>query len=92
MPRVEIGLAFFQRQIVEVFRQSVRGVVLQLRDVTGRYDFSEELRPLEEYQNIALAARPDLKAAEQNVDLAKITYKLTVANGSADPPGAHGTH
>ncbi|MGA2716148.1 MAG: TolC family protein [Bryobacteraceae bacterium] len=54
-------------------------------DVTGRYDFSEELRPLEEYRNIALAARPDLKAAMQNVDLAKITYDLAVANGSTDP-------
>jgi cobalt-zinc-cadmium efflux system outer membrane protein len=54
-------------------------------DVAGRYDFSEELRPLEDYRNIALAARPDLKVAAQNVDLAKITYDLAVANGSTDP-------
>ena len=54
-------------------------------DVTGRYDFSEELRPLEEYRNIALAGRPDLKAAVQNVELAKITHTLAVANGSTDP-------
>ena len=54
-------------------------------DVTGRYDFSEELRPLEEYRNTALAARPDLKVALQNVDLAKITYDLAVSNGSTDP-------
>jgi cobalt-zinc-cadmium efflux system outer membrane protein len=54
-------------------------------DVTGRYEFSEELRPLEYYRNEALAARPDLKVAVQNVELAKITYKLTVANGSTDP-------
>jgi cobalt-zinc-cadmium efflux system outer membrane protein len=54
-------------------------------DVTGRYDFSEELRPLEEYRNIALAERPDLKVAAQNVDLAKITYNLAVSNGSTDP-------
>jgi cobalt-zinc-cadmium efflux system outer membrane protein len=54
-------------------------------DVTGRYDFSEELKPLEEYRNAALDARPDLKASVQNVDLAKITYKLAVANGSTDP-------
>ena len=54
-------------------------------DVTGRFDFSEELRPLEEYRNIALVARPDLKAAMQNVDLAKITYDLAVSNGSTDP-------
>ena len=54
-------------------------------DVTGRYDFSEELRPLEEYRNTALAARPDLKVAMQNVDLAKITHDLAVSNGSTDP-------
>jgi cobalt-zinc-cadmium efflux system outer membrane protein len=54
-------------------------------DVTGPFDFSEELRPLEDYRRIALDARPDLKVAMQNVDLAKITYQLTVANGSTDP-------
>jgi cobalt-zinc-cadmium efflux system outer membrane protein len=54
-------------------------------DVTGRYDFSEELKPLEDYRNIALAARPDLKVAVQNVDLAKITHDLAVSNGSTDP-------
>jgi cobalt-zinc-cadmium efflux system outer membrane protein len=54
-------------------------------DVTGPYEFADELRPLEEYRNIALAARPDLRVAVQNVELAKVTYKLTVANGSTDP-------
>ena len=54
-------------------------------DVSGPFDFAEELRPLEEYQNIALEARPDLKVAVQNVELAKITHTLTVANGSTDP-------
>jgi outer membrane protein, heavy metal efflux system len=54
-------------------------------DVSGPYDFTDELRPLEEFRKIALEARPDLKAAMQNVELAKITYKLTVANGSTDP-------
>ena len=54
-------------------------------DVTGPFDFSEELRPLEEYRNAALEARPDLKVAVQNVELAKITHKLAVANGSTDP-------
>jgi cobalt-zinc-cadmium efflux system outer membrane protein len=54
-------------------------------DVTGPYDFSEELRPLEEYRNVALAARPDLKVAVQNVELAKVTHSLAVSNGSTDP-------
>jgi cobalt-zinc-cadmium efflux system outer membrane protein len=54
-------------------------------DITGPYDFQEQLMPLEEYRNVALAARPDLKAAVQSVELAKATHKLAVANGSTDP-------
>lgn len=54
-------------------------------DVTGTFDFSEELRPLADYRRIALDARPDLKASIQSVDLAKITHNLAVSNGSTDP-------
>jgi cobalt-zinc-cadmium efflux system outer membrane protein len=54
-------------------------------DVSGPFDFNDELRPLEEFRNIALEARPDLKASVQNVELARITYQLAVANGSTDP-------
>jgi cobalt-zinc-cadmium efflux system outer membrane protein len=54
-------------------------------DVSGPFDFTDELRPLEEFRKIALETRPDLKAAVQNVDLAKITYQLAVSNGSTDP-------
>jgi len=54
-------------------------------DVAGPFDFTPELRTLEEFRNLALDARPDLKAAVQNVELAKITHQLAVANGSTDP-------
>ena len=54
-------------------------------DVTGRYDFSEQLQPLPEFRTMALASRPDLKVASENVDLAKITHDLAVSNGSTDP-------
>jgi cobalt-zinc-cadmium efflux system outer membrane protein len=54
-------------------------------DVTGDYGFSEQLMPLEGFRNVALEERPDLKAAMQSVDLAKITHQLAIANGSADP-------
>src|SRR6202034_2976401 len=37
-------------------------------DVTGTFDFNEELKPLEEFRKLALEARPDLKAAVQNVE------------------------
>ena len=54
-------------------------------DVTGPYDFGEQLMPLEQFQNLALETRPDLKAAIQNVELAQINHQLAVANGSTDP-------
>jgi cobalt-zinc-cadmium efflux system outer membrane protein len=54
-------------------------------DVTGPFDFVDHLMPLEEFRNVALQARPDLKAAVQSVELAKTNHQLAVANGSADP-------
>jgi cobalt-zinc-cadmium efflux system outer membrane protein len=54
-------------------------------DISGPFDFTDELRPLEEFRNVALETRPDLKAAAQNVELAKTTHQLAVANGSTDP-------
>jgi outer membrane protein, heavy metal efflux system len=54
-------------------------------DVIGPFDFSDTLMPLEEFRSIALAGRPDLKAAMQSVDLAKTNHLLAVANGSTDP-------
>jgi cobalt-zinc-cadmium efflux system outer membrane protein len=54
-------------------------------DVSGPFDFNEELRPLDEYRNLAEDSRPDLKVAMQNVELAKISHQLAVANGSTDP-------
>jgi outer membrane protein, heavy metal efflux system len=54
-------------------------------DVTGPYDFSEQLMPLEGFRNVALETRPDLKAAMQNLELAKINHQLAIANGSTDP-------
>ena len=54
-------------------------------DVSGAFDFSDGLRPLDDYRNIALDARPDLKEAIQNVELARLNYELAVSNGSTDP-------
>jgi outer membrane protein, heavy metal efflux system len=54
-------------------------------DVSGPFDFTDDLKPLEEFRNIALEARPDLKASVRNVELARITYQLAVSNGSTDP-------
>src|SRR5215471_3503973 len=54
-------------------------------DVTGPFDFADQLMPLEEFRNLALATRPDLRAAMQSVELAKINHGLAIANGSTDP-------
>jgi cobalt-zinc-cadmium efflux system outer membrane protein len=54
-------------------------------DVTGPFEFKEQLAPLEEFRAAALDARPDLKAAVLSVDKAKTDHKLAVSNGSTDP-------
>ncbi len=54
-------------------------------DVTGAFDFSESLPPLEEFRRTALDARPDLQAALQTIEQAQVNHKLAVANSSTDP-------
>lgn len=62
-------------------------------DVTGLFDFSDQLMPRDEFRKIALETRPDLKAAVEAVDKAQTDHKLAVANGSTDPTlGAWYTH
>ncbi len=58
---------------------------LEQFDVNGPYEYSADLLPLERFRQVALETRPDLKAAVQNVELAKLTHQLAVANGSVDP-------
>jgi len=54
-------------------------------DVTGPFDFSEQLPSPDDLRRMAIDTRPDLKAALQAVDKAKTDHKLAVANGSTDP-------
>lgn len=54
-------------------------------DITGPFDFSDQVPTLDELRRIALDNRPDLKAAIQAVDKAKTDHTLAVANGSTDP-------
>jgi cobalt-zinc-cadmium efflux system outer membrane protein len=62
-------------------------------DVAGTYDFSDQLQPRDDFRKIALATRPDLKAAVEAVDKAQTDHKLAIANGSTDPTwGAWYTH
>ncbi len=54
-------------------------------DLQGSYDFAEQVIGLDQLRKIALETRPDLKAAVENVNLAKVNHELAVANGSTDP-------
>jgi outer membrane protein, heavy metal efflux system len=54
-------------------------------EVTGPFDFSDQIAPLDDFRKIAVDTRPDLKAALQAVDKAKTDHKLALANGSTDP-------
>jgi cobalt-zinc-cadmium efflux system outer membrane protein len=54
-------------------------------EVTGPYDFNDQLVPRDEFRKMALDTRPDLKAAVEAVDKAQTDHKLAIANGSTDP-------
>jgi cobalt-zinc-cadmium efflux system outer membrane protein len=54
-------------------------------DVTGLFDFSDQLSSQDDFRKIGLDSRPDLQAAVEAVDKAQTDHKLAVANGSTDP-------
>jgi cobalt-zinc-cadmium efflux system outer membrane protein len=54
-------------------------------DITGPFDFTDKIQPVEDFRTIALATRPDLRAAVEAVDKAQTDHKLAEANGSTDP-------
>jgi outer membrane protein, heavy metal efflux system len=54
-------------------------------DVSGPFDFSEDLKPLDDFRQVALDSRPDLRAAIQTIQQSETNHKLAVANGSTDP-------
>ena len=54
-------------------------------DVTGPFDFSSDMKPLNDFEQAALDARPDLRAAIQGIEQSKTNHKLAISNGSTDP-------
>jgi cobalt-zinc-cadmium efflux system outer membrane protein len=54
-------------------------------DVTGVFDFSDELKPLDDFRQIAFDTRPDLQAAIETIQQSQTNHKLAVSNGSTDP-------
>jgi outer membrane protein, heavy metal efflux system len=82
------------RQIAEESLETAKILLLMLLndrtpvdqfDVTGPFDFSNQIAPLDEVRQTALHNRPDLKAALQSIQKAKTDHRLAVANGSTDP-------
>jgi len=54
-------------------------------DVTGNFDWSDAVKPLDDYHQIALENRPDLRAALLTIQQSDTNHKLAVSNGSTDP-------
>ena len=54
-------------------------------DVTGTFDFSSELKPLDDFRQTATDERPDLRAAIETIQQSETNHKLAEANGSTDP-------
>ena len=54
-------------------------------DVTGTFEWSADLKPLDDYRQVALDNRPDLRAALETIQQSDTNHKLAVANGSVDP-------
>jgi outer membrane protein, heavy metal efflux system len=54
-------------------------------DVIGPFDFSSDLKPLSDFEQAAIDARPDLRAAIQAIEQSKTNHKLAISNGSTDP-------
>ncbi len=54
-------------------------------DVSGTFDFSADLKPIDDFRQVALDSRPDLQAALQTIQQAQTNHKLAVSDGSTDP-------
>ena len=54
-------------------------------DVSGPFDFVDQIGSRDDFRRIAIDTRPDLKAAIETIDKAQSDHKLAVANGSTDP-------
>jgi cobalt-zinc-cadmium efflux system outer membrane protein len=78
----EVGLRTAKIQMLALLNDRTP---IEQFDVTGPFDFSPQLAPLDEVRQAALDTRPDLRAALQSVDKAKTDHRLAVAMGSTDP-------
>src|ERR1700730_1464057 len=94
LDRLELTRAQFETD-VETSTVSLRTAKIQLLqllndrtpieqfDVTGPFDFTEQILPNEEFRKVALETRPDLKSALQAIDKARKRHQLANRNSSA---------
>ena len=96
LDRVELQRVQYESdwQAAEVSLRTAKILLLQLLDdrtpvdqfdIQGPFEFSDQLKPLDNFRQIAFDNRPDLRAAVQSIQQAKTNYKLAVSNGSTDP-------
>jgi cobalt-zinc-cadmium efflux system outer membrane protein len=96
LDRVELQRVQYESdwQSAEVSLQTAKLLLLQLLDdktpvaqfdVQGPFDFTDQLKPLADFRQLALDSRPDLRAAIESIQQANTNSKLAVANGSTDP-------
>jgi len=78
----EVNLRTAKIQLLELLNDRMP---VEQFDVTGLFDFSQQLPALDDVRQMALDTRPDLKAALQSIDKATTDHKLAIANGSTDP-------
>ncbi|MDE3109387.1 MAG: TolC family protein [Acidobacteriota bacterium] len=86
----EVNLRTAKIQLLELLNERTP---VDRFDVTGPFDYSDQLPSIDEIRQMARANRPDVRAAMQAVDQARVNHKLAIADGSTDPTlGAWYTH
>lgn len=82
---IETAIVNLRTQKIQLLQLLNDRTPIEQFDVSGPFDFSDSLKPLEDFHQIALDTRPDLRAAIQTIEQSKTNYKLAVSNGSTDP-------
>ena len=79
----EVNLRTAKIQLLRLLNDQVTPV--EQFDVSGPYDFGAPAQTLDEFRRTAFDIRPDLRAAVQALEKARIDHRLALANGSTDP-------
>jgi cobalt-zinc-cadmium efflux system outer membrane protein len=82
---IQTAIVNLRTSKIELLRMLNDRTPVEQFDVTGPFDFTDSLQPLDDFRKIALDARPDLRAALESATQAETNHKLAIANGSTDP-------